>query len=215
METTGIALIAAAVVFPTIAKENNGADAWSEDNAMKMSLELVELPGNDLQRAVLKLTVTNTGEADLILDRELAVGFVLSFETDLTKEGWLRYENHVTTKETKRIDKPKPRDVKSRFVRLKPRHSLSRTYDLARPVREVISGWAVGPGVAPAGSYYEATRTYHVPAKATRLSIIMWYERGSWEMTEPQFKKWFAKSPQEIGLWEGRARSNTLVIQKE
>ena len=55
MRSVLIALIVARMALPATAQEVSGkTDAWSEDDAMKMSLALVDLPNNDLQRAVLR-----------------------------------------------------------------------------------------------------------------------------------------------------------------
>ena len=63
------------------------------------------------------------------------------------------------------------------------------------------------------GFYYEALTQFVVPEKAKRLMVDAWYERGVWMMSVPQFEEWHGKSPDNIGLWNGRARSDTIKIE--
>jgi hypothetical protein len=58
-------------------------------------------------------------------------------------------------------------------------------------------------------------QAYHVPAKTKKLLVDAWYERGVWMMPTAQFQEWYGVSADKLGLWSGRARSNTLVIEKK
>jgi hypothetical protein len=203
------------VAFSAAAADKNKSDSWSEDGVLQMTLELIAVPDNDLQEAQMKLTVTNTGTNDIVLDKTLAAGFSLRFKTDISEEFTRSDEKDVTTKETKKLDQPAPEAGGSRFVAIKPGQSLSRTYDLAGPVRGVVEGHASDMNHIHYGFYYEAMQTYQVPPKAKRLEVDAWYERGVWMMATVQFKEWYGKTAEKIGLWSGRARSNTLVIERK
>ena len=198
-----------------IAAEKEQSGAWSEDGILTMALELVALPDNDLQKAQMKLSVMNKGTNVIILDKALAAGFSLRFKTDLSEEYTRSDEKDVKTKEVKILEKPTAEEVRARFVRLTPGQSLSRMFDLAKPIRKVVEGHATDMKMLHYGFYYEALQTYQIPAKAKRLELCAWYERGFWMMSGAQFEEWYGLSAEKIGLWTGRARSNTLVIQKK
>lgn len=213
MKTMALMLLLC-VALSAAAADKGKSDSWSEGGILKMTLELIALPDNDLQKAQMKFTVTNTGTNDIVLDKTLAAGFSLRFRTDLSEEFTYSADKNVMTKETKKLDRPTPETVSSRFVAMKPGQSLLRTYDLAGPVRAVVEGHASDMNSIHYGFYYEAMQTYQMPVKAKKLEVDAWYERGVWMMATAQFKEWYGQTAEEVGLWPGRARSNTLVIEK-
>jgi hypothetical protein len=207
--------LATGIALSVIAADKDQSDSWSEDGVLKMSLELIALPDNDLQKAQMKLTVTNTGTNGIVLDKTLAAGFSLRFKTDLSAEHTRSDEKDVTPKEAKKLEKPTAEEVRARFVRLAPGQSLSCTFDLAKPNRDVVEGHASDMDHVHHGFYYEAMQTYQVPAGAKRLEVDAWYERGVWMMATAQFEEWYGQSAEKLGLWDGRARSNRLVVEKK
>ncbi len=207
--------LATGIALSAIAADKDQSDSWSEDGVLKMSLELIALPDNDLQKAQMKLTVTNTGTNGIVLDKTLAAGFSLRFKTDLSAEHTRSDEKDVTPKEAKKLEKPTAEEVRARFVRLAPGQSLSCTFDLAKPNRDVVEGHASDMDHVHHGFYYEAMQTYQVPAGAKRLEVDAWYERGVWMMATAQFEEWYGQSAEKLGLWDGRARSNRLVVEKK
>jgi len=214
MRTTIVTMLLGAALG-AVAAQAEPSDSWSEDGVLTMALELVALPDNDLQRAQMRLTVTNTGTSAIVLDRTLAAGFSLRFKTDLSAEFTRSDSKDVTAREVKRLEKPTAAEVGARFVRLAPGQSLSRTYDLAKPNRSVVEGQASDMESVHDGFYYEAMQAYRVPPEAKRMEVDAWYERGVWMMATAQFEEWFGQSAEEIGLWSGRARSNTVVIERK
>lgn len=198
-----------------IATDPDPSGPWSEDGVLKMTLELVALPDNNLQKAQVKLTVTNTGTDGIVLDKTLAAGFSLRFKTDLSAEYTRSEANDVTSKELEKLGKPTAEEVRARFVRLAPGQSLSCMIDLAQPYRDVVEGHASDMDSVHHGFYYEAMHTRQVPSGAKRLEVDAWYERGVWMMATAQFEEWFGQSAENLGLWSGRARSNRLVIGDE
>lgn len=212
---TKIAIILLSAALSAIGADKDKSDSWSEGGALKMTLELIALPANDLQKVQIRLTVTNTGTNDIVLDRTLAAGFSLRFKTDLSEEFTRSDEKDVSTKENKKLDKPTPEAVFSRFVAVKPGHALSRSYDLSGPIQSVVEGHASDMESVHYGFYYEAMQTYQVPLKAKKLEVDAWYERGVWMMATVQFEEWYGQSAEKMGLWSGRARSNTLVIERK
>ena len=81
--------------------------------------------------------------------------------------------------------------------------------------RDVVEGHASNMDSVHHGFYYEAMQTYQVPAEAKRLEVDAWYERGGWMMAATQFEEWYGQSAVKLGLWDGRARSNRLIIEKK
>ena len=209
-----ISILCICVAMCAVAADKETSQSWSEGGVLKMALELIALPDNDLQKAQIRLTVTNTGTNDIVLDKTLAAGVSLRFRTDMSEEFTRSDEKDVSTKETKKLDKPKPEAVGSRFVAIKPGQSLSRTYDLSGPERNVVEGHASDMESVHYGFYYEAMQTYQVPAAVKKLKVDAWYERGVWMMATAQFEEWHGQSAEKIGVWTGRARSNTLVIEE-
>jgi len=187
--------------------------AWSEDNALLLDLQIVAVPQGDLQRAQLRLTATNTGTKPIVLDRELRAGFRLRFKTDLSEEFISSDDRDVSTNEVRKLDKPEPGAAKVRFVSLKPGDSLSRTYDLSKPMEMVVEGHMSDMDSVHYGFYYEEFSQFVVPSKAKELMVDAWYERGVWMMAVPQFEEWHGVSPEKIGLWQGRARSDTVTVK--
>ncbi len=196
------------------APREKGSLAWSEDNTLQLNLEAVAVPGGDLQHTVLRLSATNTGGRPLVLDKEMLAGFCLRFETDLTKSPVHSDARDVATQEIKKLDKPHPAEAEKRFVTLKPGDSISRIIDLAKPLKTVCEGHMSDQDSVHYGFYYEALTQFIVPENATRLLVDAWYERGVWMMSVLQFEEWHGRSPADIGLWKGRARSDTLAVEK-
>lgn len=151
------------VAFSAFAADKDASDSWSEGGVLKMALELVALPQNDYQKAQLKLTVTNTSTNDIVLDRTLAAGFSFRFQTDLSEEFTRSDEKDVSTKENKKLDKPTPEEVGSRFVAVKPGQTLSKTYDLSEPVRRVVEGHASDINSVHHGFYYTSVQRTPTP----------------------------------------------------
>jgi len=209
------AVILAWLAFPFIAAAAETSEAWSEDNVLIMNLELISIPSNDLQRAQIKLTVTNAGTNDIVLDKHLAAGFSLRFKTDMSAEFVRTDGKDVSSKEVEKLEKPKPETAAARFISLKPKESLSKLYDLSLPVRIVQEGHVSDMDSVHYGFYYESMVRYLVPPGTGKLLVDAWYERGVWMMATPQFKEWYGQTPEKIGIWRGRARSNTLIIHRK
>ena len=190
------------------------ADSWSEDDTLAMRLAVIEIPSNDLQRARIKLTVTNTSTNTIVLDRDLDAGFGFRFKTDLSEKYIHSDDKDVSLVEGERIKKPDRAGAKRRFVRLKPKGSLSRVFDLSRPTKGIIEGHATDMDMVHHGFFYEAMVRYAVPSNVTSISIDAWYERGVHWASIHEFTKWFGTDPEKLGIWDGRARSNTVTIEK-
>ncbi len=189
--------------------------ASSEEDALKMELTVLKQPGKDLSGMQLQLKVTNTSTNNLVLDKELAAGFSLRFRTDLSDENVKSEERDVCWKEVSRFSKPSSAAASKRFVVLRPGKSLSRKYDLSKPVHSVIEGHSSDKNMVHRGFYYEATVRYAVPAGAKKVLIDAWYDRGVWMMATPQFQEWHGRSAQDLGVWDGRANSNTVSVERK
>jgi len=190
-------------------------DPWSEDGVLELRLEPVRFPQHDLQRLQLRLTATNTGTEAIVLDREMCAGFSLRFETDLSEEPFHSDERDVSTEAAEALERPPADAARARFVALEPGESLSRTIDLARPVRAVVEGHLSDAEMVHYGFYGEAMMRVTVPEAASSLTATAWYERGVWMMAWPQFEEWHGASPDEVGLWQGRARSNSATVRSD
>jgi len=186
---------------------------WSEDKALRMELKVLNDSNKDLNRIQLELKVTNISTNTLVLDKELAAGFNLRFRTDLTEDFTYSEQRDVSSKETSKIAKPETNTVAARFVALQPGMSLSRSYDLSRPIRSVHQGHWSDRNMVHHGFYYEALTRYRVPRRAKRILIDAWYERGVWWTADRQFEEWHGRSARDIGLWDGRAHSNTIIVE--
>jgi len=208
-------VLLASVVLNCPAIELKETKASSEDNALDMKLELVALPDNDLQKAQFKLTVTNASRAPLVLDKELITSFGPGFKTDLSEEIFHDDKKDVSLQEAEKLDKPKPDAAAERFLPLKPGEALSRMYDMAKPMKVVEEGHGTDKNHAHHGFYYEAMMRYHVPPAAKKLLVTVYYERGVWMMATAQFEQWHGKSAEALGVWNGRACSNSLLIEKK
>ena len=66
-------------------------------------------------------------------------------------------------------------------------------------------------GLHVAGRYHRSS-SGGVPPQSRQLYVCVWYERAVWMMAQPQFARWHGKPADEIGIWDGRARSNVLLI---
>lgn len=188
--------------------------AWSEDDTLRLDLSVVAVPEGKLQRTQLRLTATNTSTNSIVLDKEMLAGFCLRFRTDLTEEPLHSDARDVSTREVARLDKPLPTAAAHRFVALKPGDKIARTYDLSQPMKTVCEGHMSDQNSVHYGFYYEALTQFVVPERAEALMVDAWYERGVWMMSVPQFEEWHGKSPEEIGLWGGRARSETITVKR-
>lgn len=193
----------------------SGADFWSEGNVLAMHLDVIAVPSNDIQRARIKLTVTNTSTNTIVLDRNLDAGFGFRFKTDLSEKHTHSDDKDVSLTEGKQTKKPEVAEAKLRFVRLTPKSSISRVFDLSRPTKGIIEGHATDMDMVHHGFFYEAMVSYVVPTNATSISVDAWYERGVHWASVHEFTEWFGVDPSDLGLWEGRARSNTLTIEKQ
>ena len=187
---------------------------WSEDDTLWLDLEALQPLPVDLQDIKLKLTVTNLASKSIVLDKECSAGFSLRFKTDLSQELIFSDENDVSTKELQKLSKPAPDVARNRFVELQPKKTFSRVFDLSQAVRTVREGHGTYANGAHVGFYYEAEVQYLVPPKVNKLFIDAWYERGVM-MAWPQFKDWFGVGIDELGVWSGRARSNTVVVERK
>jgi hypothetical protein len=193
--------------------------AWSEDGALALRLEVVKPPVEELRQTRLKLTATNTGKKDLILDAELLVGFALRFRTDLSDGVISSKDRDVTEEEVKKWEKPEPEAARKRFVKLAPGQSLARVIDLSQPIRTVQQGHATyasedGKASYHRGFFYEADVRHQVPPRAKKLAIEVTYERGVWPFARPQFADWFGMEFGQSGVWDGRASSNRVTVER-
>jgi hypothetical protein len=64
------------------------------------------------------------------------------------------------------------------------------------------------------GFYYEEVVRYQVPVKARQLRVCAWLDRVSM-FSGRQFEAWHGVNAEKLGLWQGRARSNTLIVDKK
>jgi hypothetical protein len=186
---------------------------WSQEHALRMELIVLNGSNKDLNRVQLELKVTNISTNVLILDREVAAGFNLRFRTDLSERFVYSAERDVSSEETRRLPKPGTNAANTRFVALRPGESLSRSYDLSKPIRSVCQGHWSDREMVHHGFYYEADVLYRVPKRAKKLLIDVWYERGVWWTAADQFEQWHGRSAESIGLWGGRAGSNSVVVE--
>lgn len=111
----------------------------SDGSVLRLTLDVVEPPKTDLAQTKIKLTVTNTSSKSIAVDTELSAGFGLSFTTDLSDKGdpddpFFSPDHDVDRKEIKKLAKPSRQDVMKRFVRLEPGQSVTRIFDLSRPL---------------------------------------------------------------------------------
>ncbi|MCX7049915.1 MAG: hypothetical protein NTX50_31090 [Candidatus Sumerlaeota bacterium] len=189
---------------------------WSEDNALSLTLELIAVPDNDLHRAQIKLTVANITTYPIVLDKELVVGFSLRLMPELSDMATTEDLQNVAPKKTDEvIVKPATEAGRQRFAPLAPGQSWSRIYDLQKPMKTVFEGHMSNKNMIHYGFFSEQMSRYEIPPKARKLFAEVHYERGVWMMAKPQFKDWFGVSVEEIKLWQGRAVSNTLVIEQK
>ena len=186
---------------------------WSAEGALDLKLELLAVPDHDLQRAQFKLTVSNVGPHDVVLDQDLTVGFSLSFKTDLSEEDVRSDKRDVSAEVVERLAKPAPEAARDRFVVVQPGAALVRIFDLAQPARVEHQGHASDLEMRHHGFYYEAITRFHVPPAARTLQVEVWHE-DVWMMATPQFAEWHGASAETLGLWPERARSNSIVIRK-
>ncbi len=186
---------------------------WSEDNEVYLLVEPLPFDRSKLGSTRFRVTLTNTSKKDLIFDRELVTGINVRISSDdpLAKE---RGQDRVVREEGKDLPVP-PKDAwKARFVALKPGQSLTRDFDVSKPFRYVYQGHGTDMEGVHHGFYSEQTARLTVPADAPRIFVQVWYDRAVWMMARPQFIDWHGKNPEEIGVWNGRARSNLLRIGK-
>src|SRR5262249_25629109 len=115
----------------------------------------------------------------------------------------------------KKLKRPRKADSRSRFVKLRPKQSLSRRFDISKPLKMVEEGHRTYEDRSHEGFYYEVKARFRIPTKVKKLHISVWYERGVWMMAEPEFKKWFGVSSRKVRVWDGRAGSNTVVVERK
>lgn len=199
-------------------KTNDDYKAWSDPEALAVKLEVVKNPSPDWNTAQLKLTVTNTSKKEIVIDSELMVGFSLRFER-VPFDIIFDESKDVSLKEVKKLSKPSPEQVSRRFAKLLPGKSLSRVFDMSQPISNAHSGHMTygtpGGGRYHVGYYYEAQDTYHFPKEGGKLEISIWYDGGVLFSAVSEFQKWYGVSEEKAGLWQGRARSNVIVIERK
>ena len=202
-----------ALAFVSLRSRNAVPDgSWSEGNTLKLTLVLLERPTNDLSKTKLKLTAVNTSDEPIVLDTECSCGFSLQFESDGAEAA--TSERTVSIQELRRLPKSNADDARKRFVALAPGMSLSRSWDLDKPFPYITEGHSTNESRQHAGFYYEAEGRFHFPPAVAKLSICVRYERGVHRMAIRDFEKWYGLNRGEIAFWQGRAKSNTVVVSK-
>ena len=83
------------------------------------------------------------------------------------------------------------------------------------PIRHVAQGHATYKGRVHIGFYYEAEDNLRVPTAAKKLIIRIVYDGKVWMMSHRQFEEWFGVSEEESGMWQGRAESNTVMVERQ
>jgi hypothetical protein len=121
-------------------------------------------------------------------------------------------ERDVTSREIGKLPQPKADAVALRFVQLRPSDSLVRFFDLSGPVQTVTEGHVSDMNSVHFEFYYESLTQYQVPDATNQVIVDMSYEGGVLMMSVPQFTRWHGKSPADLGLWTGRARSDRITI---
>jgi hypothetical protein len=196
---------------------------WSEGGVLQLELSVLNTTNKDLGRIQLQLKVTNTGTNALILDKELVAGFAFEFRSELREgsfydQNFYAQEREVTFKELSKLPKPATNSIKDRFVSLAPGKSLSQTYDLSKPMRAEVDGHATTNSTDGVkrhdGSYYEALMRCRVPRPVKKILIDVSYDQN-WQQAAQQFAQWYGRRAEDIGLWAGRAHSNTIVMERE
>jgi hypothetical protein len=195
---------------------------WSEGGVLQLELSVLNATNKDLSRIQLQLKVTNTGTNALVLDNELVAGFGFQFRSELPEgsfydQSFYAQEREVTFRELSKLPKPATNSIKDRFVSLAPGQSLSQTYDLSKPIRAEVEGHnTVNSTNGAKGSdafYYEALMRCRVPRPVKKILIDVSYDQG-WKQAAQQFAEWYGRSAEDIGLWPGRAHSNTIVMER-
>ena len=197
---------------------------WSEGGVLRLELTVLNPTNKDLSRIQLELKVTNTGTNALVLDKELVAGFGFQFRSELPQgsfydQSFYAQEREVTFKELSKLPKPTSNTIKDRFVSLAPGKSLSQTYDLSKPIRAEVDSHSAAvnstnTAVRPDGVYYEALMRCRVPRPVKKIFIDVSYDRV-WTMAARQFAEWYGRRAEDIGLWPGRAHSNTIVMERD
>jgi hypothetical protein len=196
---------------------------WSEGGVLRLELTVLNATNKDLSRIQLELKVTNAGTNALVLDKELVAGFGFQFRSELPEgsfydQSFYSQEREVTYKELSKLPKPTANSIKDRFVSLAPGMSLSQTYDLSKPIRAEVDGHStttnsVNSAKGRDAVYYEALMRCRVPRPVKKIYIDVSYDRV-WTIAARQFAEWYGRSGEDIGLWPGRAHSNTVVLER-
>src|SRR5262245_15879200 len=137
-------------------------DSWSDENTLKLTLEVIERPTSDLGQTKLRLTAKNIGPKPIVLDSECLCGFRFHFEItgrDPNSEG----NGRVLLHEDKRLPKPAADVARSRFGPVQPGQAISRSWRLSGPIRMIVEGHATDLQRVHHGYFYEAEGHYEIP----------------------------------------------------
>jgi hypothetical protein len=188
-------------------------DSWSDESALKLTLNLIKRPTNDLSQSTLRLTVKNTSPKPIVLDSECLCGFRLQFEID-RRDPDSDEDAPVSLQELRQLPKPPPGVGRTRFVPLEPGRSISRSWDLSGPVPYVVEGHRTDLQRVHRGFFYEAEGRYQIPQNVRQITIRARYRGDVWFTAIHAFNEWFGVNYDELKLWNGQAESNAVVIVK-
>ena len=65
------------------------------------------------------------------------------------------------------------------------------------------------------GFYYETEENLRVPPTAKKLIVRIVYDGRVWGTAHRQFEEWFGRSEEKCGMWQGRAESNPVTVEKQ
>src|SRR5262249_32925930 len=143
-------------------------------------------------RVVLKLEVTNEGDAPAMWDREFSTFIKWRVKT---ADG-----TPLTPVRASDLARPTAAEVKARFAALQPGQSLAKEIDLTKAVRPFVSGHSSEH--APTG--YEEVVRFETPRSATGLRVEAEYALGFDD--RGGFFVWFQRRVEDVGLWQGKSQ---------
>jgi hypothetical protein len=183
------------------------------NEADKQTIELTII-GEGLQnreRICVKATVQNNSSETIGWDREFSVflQWQLLPENDYGKT-LLQPKTTVP-----RINQTKDQLSKTRFIRIAPGQSVSKTIELTKPFKSFqVDAWGGSSETRHPGHFegFEAMERFSIPSELKKVGLRLEYNQSRYG--RPAFKSMFGFEPDDVGLLKiDRYDSNELILK--
>jgi len=184
------------------------AAAYAEGIKSPVKLEIATVGPIRSDRLRVRITVSNTGTASFVWDKEFAVLLDWVIGSDSGEQ--------IFEHDMQMIERPeKPFDA-NRFVQLKPGESISKTVDLAAGYRIFFSGHGSilsQDGMLHVPTAYEAVAKFKFPKDASAVRISASYASSNLDnLGGDTFEFYFGRTLRAAGIPEGPFESNRIRV---